>query len=746
MLRVGSRLGEIFKDPCGVCRRKVSGHSISGLEKNSKMVTRSSDSPMKGDEMADKNIKIETGPRQKSPVPLVSSYRPKQCFERFWLDLVENHELRNEEDPFMLELARLGNDHEARGQAHIENNGKTASIECKERTTVANLVKMIEEARKSENAIIITDGSTRGEQLAQHATHELCENPSKVQLIWNAHLRPWRKTAKGYEWGGRSGKPDVLVRDAKRKNRWGWNPVDYKAHRVLEKTGKSRTWKISELLDHTNQSDLVCGGPFKESDAKQLAHYVEMLKFHDLDGNGWGGIVGTDHGDDKHVIIWVDLNEPLYDRGRSSAMEIYNASYAEARKVAETAAKFKLDNTSVQPVTRPEWKSECKTCVWREHCQERLVEQDDPTLLAGMTVKVARLLRDKGVDTIGKIARLDIATAMVLDEKVEELDTMVADARSMRQYANSPVGAAISSPDAKIEDVLVKQGISTVGALAALDLDTAKMPSGVSLVGHIDQARVVDYARRKKMTHIFRGRGVHAVCIPRGNVEIHTDMEEDGIIYCWGNYLAWRNPNGKLRTSYHAFVTFERTDAEEARVFAEYWAFLKEWQQKSEEKFGPDTYKVFHYTKAEDRCMRHLAKKHAGIEGVPSIEEIDAFLESSSWVDLYPLLTKSLVWPTDDHSLKSLAKYVRFMWRDSDPSGASSTLWYQKASDSTLTKEEREIWQTRILQYNEDDVMATAALVDFVDRFTKVFDPSKKLPPVEDLDIRYRKGALAKSI
>jgi len=695
--------------------------------------------------MTDKKpVKIEVGPRSKPVVPLVSSYRPKQCLERFWLDLVEDKSLRNEEDPFMVELAKLGNAHEARGQEHLEQGGQAARIECFEKTTTAKFTKMVDEARLSKHAIIVSDESGRGEQLAQHATHALCENPGEVSLIWNAHLRPWRKTANGYEWGGRSGKPDALVRDKIRGGAQRWNPVDYKAHRALEKTGKVRTWKTSPLTDHRSTSDHTAAGPFKESDAMQLAHYVEMLTFHGLEGNGTGGIVGVDFGQDAHTIVWVDLNEKLYDRGRKSAMELYAEKYAEARAVAECGSK-RRKGEEVSAITRPEWKSECKTCVWREHFQERLIESDDTTLLAGVTVKVARALRECGVDTVAKLARLDIATAQILDHKVEELDVLVADARSMRQYANSPVGAAISGPDAKVEDVLVKHNVTTVGALAALDLETAKMPAGVNLVAHIDQARVVDYARRKKMAHIFRARGVHAVSIPRGNVEIHTDMEEDGIIYCWGNYLSWRNPStGKLRTSYHAFVTFERTDAEEARVFAEYWAFLQEWQNKAAEKFGVDTFKVFHYTQAEDRCMRHLAKKHAGAAGVPSIEEVDAFLASEAWVDLYPILTKSLVWPTDDHSLKSLAKYVRFMWRDTDPSGANSTLWYQKASDPNLSDDERKIWQTRLLQYNEDDVQATAALVDFVDRFTKVYDMTKKLPPVEDLEPRYRRGALTK--
>ena len=139
--------------------------------------------------------------------------------------------------------------------------------------------------------------------------------------------------------------------------------------------------------------------------------------------------------------------------------------------------------------------------------------------------------------------------------------------------------------------------------------------------------------------------------------------------------------------------------------------------------------------------MRHLVKKHAGVDGIPTAAELEAFLSGDAWVDLYPLLTKGLVWPTEDHSLKSLAKYVRFMWRDSDPSGAASTLWFQRASDPELPQAERVEWQRRILEYNEDDVLATSALVDFVDRFTKVYDVSKKLPPVEDLEPRYRRGS-----
>ncbi len=64
-------------------------------------------------------------------------------------------------------------------------------------------------------------------------------------------------------------------------------------------------------------------------------------------------------------------------------------------------------------------------------------------------------------------------------------------------------------------------------------------------------------------------------------------------------------------------------------------------------------------------------------------------------------------WPTRDHSIKTLAQYLAFKWRDTDPSGASSIEWFQRWSGN----KDQKIKQ-RILQYNEDDCLATRVLLD----------------------------------
>ena len=74
---------------------------------------------------------------------------------------------------------------------------------------------------------------------------------------------------------------------------------------------------------------------------------------------------------------------------------------------------------------------------------------------------------------------------------------------------------------------------------------------------------------------------------------------------------------------------------------------------------------------------------------------------------LYDVVTKNSVWPTKDHSIKSLAQYLGFSWRDSDPSGAASVEWFQRF----LEEKDPEI-KKRILEYNEDDCIAMRVLLD----------------------------------
>ena len=88
--------------------------------------------------------------------------------------------------------------------------------------------------------------------------------------------------------------------------------------------------------------------------------------------------------------------------------------------------------------------------------------------------------------------------------------------------------------------------------------------------------------------------------------------------------------------------------------------------------------------------------------------EIETLFDADYAVDLYSdVVTKMTEWPTRDYSIKTLATYLGFTWRDQYPSGAASIEWFDQwavAGDMAVKQ--------RILDYNEDDCRATRVLLD----------------------------------
>ena len=79
------------------------------------------------------------------------------------------------------------------------------------------------------------------------------------------------------------------------------------------------------------------------------------------------------------------------------------------------------------------------------------------------------------------------------------------------------------------------------------------------------------------------------------------------------------------------------------------------------------------------------------------------------FVDLLPVMQQHY-FAVSGHGLKKVAPAFDFQWRDEEPSGLLSQLWYLEAisEDEPAASAAR----TRILAYNEDDVRATAAIRD----------------------------------
>ena len=91
-----------------------------------------------------------------------------------------------------------------------------------------------------------------------------------------------------------------------------------------------------------------------------------------------------------------------------------------------------------------------------------------------------------------------------------------------------------------------------------------------------------------------------------------------------------------------------------------------------------------------------------------SLAQREELFDPTLTIDLYfDVVLKATEWPTRDYSIKTLAKFLGFTWRDTHPSGAASIEWF----DRWIETGDLAIRQ-RILDYNEDDCRATRVLLD----------------------------------
>jgi predicted RecB family nuclease len=204
-------------------------------------------------------------------------------------------------------------------------------------------------------------------------------------------------------------------------------------------------------------------------------------------------------------------------------------------------------------------------------------------------------------------------------------------------------------------------------------------------------------------------RRVPQVRVLRADVEVDVDLEsyQEHGAYLWGALLA----NGSEAPRYHAFVTWDAVPTpDEARSFAEFWTWLQKVRTGAEA--SGKTFAAYCYSRsAEDKWLLDSARRFAGRPGVPTVEEVRAFIDSPQWVDMYQQVSEAFITP-NGKGLKKVAPVAGFEWRDPEASGEASMTWYRAAVGYDGPPDPTQ--RTRILEYNEDDVLATRALREWM--------------------------------
>ena len=178
--------------------------------------------------------------------------------------------------------------------------------------------------------------------------------------------------------------------------------------------------------------------------------------------------------------------------------------------------------------------------------------------------------------------------------------------------------------------------------------------------------------------------------IPSSAFEIYFDIEaepERQIDYLLGVLLVDRATGTE---SFHAFIA-EKPD-EEAKIWHEFLEFMALY---------PDA-PIFHYSEYEVDTIKRLGSLYNTPKSVTK-ELVSRLVDLHEWVML------STIFPVESYSLKAIANWIGFHWRETAGSGDQSVCWY----DRWLATEDRALLEL-ILSYNEDDCRATRCLKDWL--------------------------------
>ncbi|HVA05036.1 MAG TPA: TM0106 family RecB-like putative nuclease [Acidimicrobiales bacterium] len=525
--------------------------------------------------------------------------------------------------------------------------------------------------------------------------------------------------------GHRVGEPDLLVRVGdrpKERGLWAYVAVDVKHHIVRDGDDDDLPTMSEALLSapwaETDGAGTSASTRTRYGDLVQLAHYQRMLEAcgHQAEEGRWGGIIGTDQ-----RLAWYDLDSERWDWSqyldepmdrRLSTMESYDGAFAHGLVIIEAAVRHRRDPDvalAAEPVAIPD----CPECGWRVWCFPILEAAADLSLLPGINLRKRRQHRDRGVTDLHDLAALDDRTARLLTGRVD-MDDLAERVRGVD--GQTPIAEIIPRRRRQVSD-LAGEGVRVVDDLRALPAQTLGYTDAAmnDLPLQIDRARA-----RLGPESAYRLRGVDELVVPRGDIEVDIDMEgvEDGT-YLWGALLTERDGDNVASVAYLPFVSWDPSVATgELDAFAVFWEWLRD-QQVAATRAGK-TLRAYCYNKgAEGTHIRRLGAL-LGLE-----DEVEEFLASEDLIDLLEVVRRQLVTGTR-MGLKAMAKLAGFAWRGEEGGGALAMVRYVEAVGDPDT-EVRAAARRWILEYNEDDVRATAALRDWLDGAAKL------LPSVADI-------------
>lgn len=249
-------------------------------------------------------------------------------------------------------------------------------------------------------------------------------------------------------------------------------------------------------------------------------------------------------------------------------------------------------------------------------------------------------------------------------------------------------------------------GINTVKELVNIDIPALlelKSKDKYFLTG-FGSSSLETIKKRALVLHTFKKPVIYSsITFPQVPYELYFDIEDDptrGFVYLHGVY---ERHNGVGQFKY--FVAKDFSPESEKQAWLEFWSYIR--------SLPKDGFCLYFYSSHEPTTYKRMQQQYPD---VATAEEVEWLFDSVRAVDLYyDCVTKKTDWPLFSYSLKEIAHFLKFDWRDKSPSGALSIQWFNEyLNDKDPAKLQR------IINYNEDDCKATLVIRDYLLNYKEV--------------------------
>jgi predicted RecB family nuclease len=234
-------------------------------------------------------------------------------------------------------------------------------------------------------------------------------------------------------------------------------------------------------------------------------------------------------------------------------------------------------------------------------------------------------------------------------------------------------------------------GVETVASLATASVTQISDKIGIDIARQLQQ-QAQAIVENKAMRRINLNLNLRKK-LPSAPIELYFDIEaepERNLDYLLGIFLIDRQNN------IERFYPFLAEKPEEEEII---------WQEFLSVVTYYEDAPIFHFSEYEVETIKRLANLYQ----TPR-KQMESLL--SRCVDLHKWVVTSVTFPVESYSLKALANWIGFQWRDRDASGDRSVCWY----DRWLKTGDRSFLEA-ILRYNEDDCRATYHLKNWLVEF-----------------------------